>query len=55
MSKETLNHHIQSHRPKSIEGYNIKEENNIYEKNILSLVREINENEKKLEEKKKKK
>ena len=47
------NQHFRSRRAKSIEGYNLIEENNIYERNILNLVKEIQENEKKLEEKKK--
>ena len=42
-----------SRRCKSNEGYKLMEENNIYEKNIINLVKEIREYEKKIEEKKK--
>ena len=53
MNKETQNRPIFTYRGKSIDGNNLMEGNNIYEKNILVLVREIQENEKKIEENKK--
>ena len=50
-----VNHRVRSRRANSIEGFNLLEENNIYEKNIINLVKEIHENEKKCEESKKEK
>ena len=55
MNKDLAKYHSIIHRTKSNEGINIIEENNVYERNILNLVKEIQENQKKIEEKKKRK
>ena len=55
MNKDLAKYHSIIHRTKSNEGINIIEENNVYERNILNLVKEIQENQKKIEEKKKEK
>ena len=44
--KENINH-VLPRRVKSIEGFNFIGENAIFEKNIISLVKQIRENEKK--------
>ena len=49
MQPEAVNHRLRT-GSKSIEGFSLMVENNVYERNILNLVKEIQENEKKNEE-----
>ena len=53
MQNDNNEHHYRSSRYKSIGGYNVMEDNAVYEKNILKLLKEIHQHEKILEEKKK--
>ena len=53
MQTEVINHLIGAYCSKSTEGFNLMAENNIYERNILNLIKEIKENEKKIEENRK--
>ena len=55
METKTLNNPPRSRRARSIEGITAMGENNIYERNIAALVRQIHEAEKKNEENKKEK
>ena len=50
MKTEIINPRIRACRTKSIETFSLMVENNIYERNIINLVKEIHENEKKMEE-----